>query len=312
MRRFAAAVLSAVLAAPAAPATAEEAPFQVTVVQEGVPDANVEITFALATQGKVNVGTTDTQGQLSFALDAVNVGKRVRIEVVVDDCPAEGRDAVYLVAPDGQLPAKQPDCERRDAGFLLWGDARRIVVDVRLGTLTAKNGGISKVVLFGVPVAALVGGAAVIGGGSNTPATTSTPTGTTTVTPGTGQPTTGTPSTSTPAGQYNVIRLVILLDVDGHHQFVNLTVRVIQIAGSGTALMLTGDGNWQPIQVAVGADGTFAGEGRGTFAGRQNVPFRVTGTLNQTTRRIVLRITIGGGTLPGNGNDITYELELQG
>jgi hypothetical protein len=312
MRRFAAAVLSAVLAAPAAPLAAEEAPFQIMVRQEGVPDADVEVTFIQATQGKVNLGTTDVQGQLSFALDALNVGKRVRIQVVVDDCPEEGQDAIYLVEPNGQVPGKKPNCERRDAGFLWWGDARRIVVDVRLGTLTAKNGGISKVVLFGVPVAALVGGAAVIGGGSNTPATTPPPTGTTTVTPGTGPPTTGTPPTSSPAGQYNVIRLVIVIDVDGHHQFVNLTVRLIQIAGSGAALMLTGDGNWQPIQVNIGADGNFMGEGRGTFAGRQNVPFRVTGTLNHTTRRLVLRITIGGGTLPGNGNDITYELELQG
>jgi hypothetical protein len=311
MRRLAAAVLSALLAL-AAPLAAEDAPFQITVTQEGVPDASVTVTFELATVGKVNVGTTDGQGQLAFALNAVNVGKNVRLEVVVDDCPAEGGDAVYLLEANGELPAANPDCKRKRVGFILWFKARGIAVDVGRGTLTVQNGGISKLVLFGVPAAAVLGGVAIAGGGSSTPATMPVTTSTPTVTPGTGQPTTGTPPTGTPGGQYNVIRLVILLDVDGHHQFVNLTVRLIQIAGSGTALMLTGDGNWQPIQVNIGADGNFMGEGRGTFAGRQNVPFRVSGTFNPSTRRIVLRITIGGGTLPGNGNDITYELELQG
>jgi hypothetical protein len=308
MHRFAAIALSALIA-PATAFAAEAAPFGVTVLQGGAPDPSVTVTFALATVGKVNLGTTDAQGQLSFALDAVNLGK-VRIEVVVDDCPAEAQDAVYLLGPDGQLPAENADCKRRRAGFFWWGKARRIVVDVGLATLTAQNGRFGKAALIGGPAAAVIGGVALASGGTGAPATTPT-SNTTTSVPTTSQPTTVTPQqpTPTPGGSYVVITLVIL-DPDGHQRFINLAVTLLEVAGAASPLMMTGDGNFQPIQVTLASDGTLRGEGSGTFAGRPNTPFTLSGTLNAVTRQIVIRLEVGGGTLPG-GRNALYEIRTR-
>jgi hypothetical protein len=298
-----------VLLATAQVAAAQGDGIAFTALQDGAPAPGVSVVLEIANQGKVNLGTTDAQGQTSFALDVANLGK-VQVEIVVEDCPAD--DIVHLLGPGGQLPPERDECKRRRVGVFWWGKARAITVDVTRGTLTVTGGGVGKAVVIGGAGGAALLTAVALGGGSGTPAApapvTVTPGGATTTvtTPG------PTPTTSTPAGSYNVIRLVIVIDVDGHAQFVNLTLRILQVAGSGPALMLTGDGNWQPIQVNIAPDGTFSGEGRGTFAGRTNVPFQVSGTLNTSTRRILLRITIGGGTLPGRGNDITYEIELQG
>ncbi|GAC1661041.1 MAG: hypothetical protein NVS9B4_12750 [Candidatus Acidiferrum sp.] len=146
---------------PAAPANSSQ---QITLAEDGKPIAAANVALVLANMNKISLGKTDEQGKtdpaldlangvigggkpdpaLASALKTANLGK-VELHAEVDEC-ANGNKQVYLVGPDGKLPAPGKDCKRRRlAGTFKWGQSSEVVLDILRGTLEARgnaaNGG---------------------------------------------------------------------------------------------------------------------------------------------------------------------------
>ncbi len=133
---------------------------ELVVQNNGQAVTGAEVALSLANQGKVPVGTTDSEGNTSIALDLANLGKagvqsetgkdvalelanlgKAEMHVEVEECP-DGKTRVWLVGPDGQLGPPGENCKRRRlAGFFLWGHSQRVVIDVGLGTVVATDTG---------------------------------------------------------------------------------------------------------------------------------------------------------------------------
>jgi hypothetical protein len=172
-------------------ATAPAAGQQVTLAANGAPLAGADVALVLANMNKVSLGTTDSQGKTSPALDLANAAPgnpgldlanlgKVELHAEVDEC-ANGKRQVYLVGPGGQLPPPAANCKRHLlAGTFFWGATSTVVLDTVLNTLVARGG----------PIVA--GGAARPANGTGTQANRNTTgTGNSTNTPANGANTTG-------------------------------------------------------------------------------------------------------------------------
>ena len=277
----------------------------ISVVRNGEAAAGVQIALVLGGANETKASrVTGPEGESE--LDLANLTK-TPATVVVEDCPDPAADTVYLVADGASLPTEKDKCKRETVGVFWLGKARRIVVDITRGTLDVKSASLVTPVTGGAAGGALILTTVLLtGGGDDTPAT-STPTNTTTTTT-----TTNTSTTTTitiPVGSHTVVRITVTIDPAGHRGPINLRPANLVFAGTSQRLMITGDGNWQPIEVNAAANGTLSGNGVGTFAGYRDIPFTVSGTYNAQTRQILLTVTVGGGKLPGP--DITYEILLQ-
>jgi hypothetical protein len=133
--------------AAAAPTPAQ----QITLAANGAPLAGADVALVLANMNKVSLGTTDTQGKTSPALDLANAAPgnpalnlanlgKVELHAEVDEC-VNGKQQVYLVGPGGQLPPPPANCKRhRLAGTFYWGVTTAVVLDTVLNTLIAQAG----------------------------------------------------------------------------------------------------------------------------------------------------------------------------
>src|SRR4029079_2329330 len=137
-----AAPLSLLLAVSLAlPCAAADAPATATVlnVSSGsAPLADLEGALNDANTGKVTLGRTNAQGDLTLALSAANLGK-ARVQVVAEECPKHGR--VWLVGPGGQLPPAPSGCKRRILGAFWWGTPR-VSIDLMGGVVAGSGGGL--------------------------------------------------------------------------------------------------------------------------------------------------------------------------
>lgn len=113
-------VLAASLALPCAAADSGTGTAVFNVTLNGAPVAGLEITLNVANTGKVPLGRTNARGDVTFALDAANLGT-ARVEVVSESCRPQER--VWLVGAGSELPAPPNGCTRRVVGAFSWGDA---------------------------------------------------------------------------------------------------------------------------------------------------------------------------------------------
>lgn len=290
--------------------------FQVTATRDGAPAANVQIDMQLLNQGKVAVGVTGPSGDLALALSLVNAGKPTRMQVVIYDCPNDQQLVVFVET--GADAPENLNCKRRIAGWLWFGRARAVVIDVARGTMQVQGGqsflGSTRGRLI------LGGGAAAVGlgllsaGGGDGNSLINSNSG------NSGNPSGGsgtTPPTSTPfdpTGTYPVTNTP-LSDPGGHVLFIlleNNTVLALSVTGSTIRITCPPGSKWTLITGTFNpSTGQISGEGRGTAAGFQNVLFRFTGTLALTGSsqgQLSGQLTIGaGGEFPG-GQPTVYTI----
>jgi hypothetical protein len=142
--------LAAPMQAQASAAPAEATGQQITLAANGSPLAGADVALVLANMNKVSLGTTDSQGKTSPALDLANAAPgnpalnlanlgKVELHAEVDQC-VNGKQQVYLVGPGGQLPPVAANCKRhRLAGTFYWGATTAVVLDTILNTLVAQG-----------------------------------------------------------------------------------------------------------------------------------------------------------------------------
>lgn len=129
--------LAASLATPAVAADSVAAGTVVNVSSGGAPLAGLEVVLSAANTGRVSLGRSDAQGDVTLALNAANLGK-ARVQVVSEDCPGKD-DRAWLIGPGGQLPPAPSGCNRKVLGAFFWG-APRVSVDLMAG-VAAPGGG---------------------------------------------------------------------------------------------------------------------------------------------------------------------------
>lgn len=276
----------------------------VKVMRGGAPAANVTIEFSIVNGGKWGAGATGTNGDLSVAMQAVNGGKPVRLQVVIYDCQADQSIVVFVEA--GAATPENRECKRRVVGWFWFGRGRLVTIDLAAATLQAtgqsflstRNG---KLIAGGG--AALLGAVALTAGGGDSSSSSSG-----------GQSGTQGGTSFDPGGNYGVTNSVA--SDPGEHRFFILmedsTVLTVTITGSTITITCPPNSKWTQITGTFNpSTGQITGEGRGTAAGRSNVLFRFTGTItmsgsNQGT--LAGSLTIGaGGELPG-GQPIVYNV----
>lgn len=273
----------------------------VAVTRDGSPAANVPIDMQLLNRGKVAGGVTGATGDLALALSAVNAGKPTRMQVVVYDCPSDRSFVVFVEA--GAAAPEENECRRRIAGWLWFGRARAVTIDVASGTMQVQGGqsflgSTTGRLVVGGGAAALGAIALSAGGGSSADAS---PSGSPS-TPGGGN--NGGTTPFNPNGNYPVTN-AISSDPGGHRTFIAMegsTVLVITVTDTTIRITCPPGSKWTAINGTI-ANGQITGEGRGTAAGFSNVLFRFSGTLTLTGSNqgaLSGSLTVGaGGEFPG-------------
>ena len=278
---------------------------QVNVTRDGVPAANVQIDMQLLNQGKVSGGATGATGDLALALSMVNAGKATRVQVAVYDCPNDRSFVVFVEA--GAVAPEDSECRRRMAGWLWFGRARAVTIDVARGTMQVQGGqsffGTTTGRLIAGGGAVLIGAAALTAGGNDSSSAGNPPSGQSGTQGGT---------SFTPSGTYPVTNAVAS-DPGGHRLFVLMednTVLTVVVTGTAIRITCPPGSKWTEINGTI-TNGQITGEGRGTAAGFSNVLYRFTGTLALTGSSqgtLAGSLTIGaGGEFPG-GQPIVYNV----
>jgi hypothetical protein len=233
---------------------------------------------------------------LDAALAGVPPGKPTPVALRV--CDTAG--VVLMFGAWRSLPPPEDDeCDDDDLGPYPWGEDGEF--DLR--------GPKRPLMKLGIGTAVVVAGAGVLTrlGSNDTVNGTPGPSGR-----GDGPGTTPGP---TVGGAYGVINSRMTAGFQ-HRIPIGLNPSLLMIAAAvtGVAAMapvnITGDGNWQPAMAEHAADNSLRGTGRGTFAGFPNTPFTLGGTLNAASGELEIRLTVGGGTLPG-GEDAVYEFSAR-
>lgn len=310
--------IAVALAAGAAPSVAQQSSsvFQVTAMRDGGPAANVQVDMQLLNQGKVAAGVTGAGGDLALALSLVNAGKPTRMQVVIYDCP-NNQQLVVFVETGAEVP-ENLNCKRRVAGWLWFGRARAVTIDVARGTMQVQGGqnflGSTRGRLILGGGAAAVGVGLLANGGSDSSGSTNT-TGNPGNTPsgGSGTP----PPTETPFdpnGNYRVTNTVGS-DPGGHRFFVLMednTLLLVTITGSTVTITCPPGSKWTLLTGTFNpTTGQIAAEGRGTAAGFNNVLFRLAASivLSGSTRGAITGVlTVGPNGELNGGPPITYNI----
>jgi len=294
-RRRVAVLLAMAVAMPTAGPTAHaggSGPFQVVVRDKGAPAPGVELILDTANVPK-RLGRTGADGE-SGPLDFANLVKS-RTEVVVEKCP-DGTTRVHLVAAGGEVQ-RDGDCKREMAGVFIWGDAKRVVVDVGRGTVTSQAGGPGLALKVGAGALLVAGGIGLAAGGSarTTPAGSPPPIGGGSPPPSPVTPaspvTPPSPGGGTSVAGEHAVRLTTT--VGSIHANATLYDRInrLALAVNGSTLTVTGPRPWVTLTGPFDAGtGNFNVAGSGTVAGLADRPITFTG--NASNNRLTGMVTI--------------------
>lgn len=315
MGRRAVGVMAGLLLATAAMPAAAQQPLQVTATRGGAPAPNVRFDMQFLNRPKTAMGTTAAGGVLDLTLEMANLGKPTRVQVVIYDCPAD-RSFVLFVEAGGVIP-EDKECRRTVAGWLWFGRARAVTIDVARGTMQVQGGqsfvGSTRGRLILGGGAAAVGVGLLSAGGDSNGSTNNTGNPGNTPSGGSGNP----PPTETPFdpnGNYRVTNTVGS-DPGGHRFFVLMednTLLLVTITGSTVTLTCPPGSKWTLLTGTFNpTTGQITAEGRGPAAGFNNVVFRLVASIvmsGSTRGAITGVLTVGPNGELNGGPPITYNI----